>query len=99
MTIERINEIANYLGADVEKAKAMMALSAEDAAAKLTAEGFTVTADELVALGEELKKQGTKEGELDENDLENVAGGVGPCFWILVGVAVGYGGYWFARNH
>ena len=86
MTTERINAISEYLATDIEKTKALLAVSPEEAAEKLTAEGFTVSAEELVEYGETLKNQLGKEGELHEDDLENVAGGVGPCFWILVGV-------------
>ncbi len=89
MTIERMNEISEYLSADVQKTQALLALSPEEASVKLTDEGFAVTADELIEFGQKLGAKPPKEGELDESDLEEVAGGLGPCFWIIVG-AVGY---------
>lgn len=81
MTEERLNEIAQAIGADEARAKALFELSPEAAAEKLTKEGFAVTADELIAFGKEAKKALSKvEGELGENDLENVAGGL--KLWI-----------------
>lgn len=86
MTTERINEISNYLATDLTKTKELLVISPEEAASRLNAEGFSVSADELIAYGDILKESAAKTGELAESDLEQVAGGVGPCFWILVGV-------------
>ena len=92
MTSERINEISQYLAKDLEGTKALLDMDASDAAAKLSAGGFAVTAEELIGYGEEIKKiAGADEnGELGENDLVNVAGGVATATLIIVGLVAGY---------
>ena len=91
MTTERINEISSYLAKDVEATKKLLDMDPADAAAKLVEEGFAVTADELIAYGDALKELGaSKEGELDEADLENVAGGIAIPTLLLIGIVAGY---------
>lgn len=91
MTNDRINEISEYLVKDTNAAKELMEMTPENAASKMIADGFEVTADELIEFGEELKKVNVNtEGELKENDLENVSGGLLASTVILGGIAIGY---------
>ena len=91
MTTERITEISEFLAKDLDGTKALLAMDPSDAAAKLSADGLDVSADELIAYGEEIKKiAGGQNGELTENDLENVAGGFATATLLLVGIVAGY---------
>lgn len=92
MTIERVNEISTVLAQDVEVAKSLLEMSPEEAAAKLNADGFEVSADELIDYGEELKKMNANagSGELNEKDLENASGGIAFSTALLIGVVAGY---------
>ena len=91
MTIDRVNQISEFLAQDLQGTKALMEMEPAEAAEALAKKGFTVTGEELAEYGEELKKMGkTTEGELDEKDLENVSGGIAASTVILIGMAVGY---------
>ena len=91
MTTERINEISEYLARDLEKAKSLLESTPEEAAENLRVEGFDVTAEELIAYSEELIKiANEKDGELNEDDLENVAGGIAGSTVILIGMVIGF---------
>ena len=91
MDNERINEISNFLAKDIEATKKLLDLDPEKAAEQITAQGFEVTATELVEYGEKLKELGAaKKDELDEADLENVAGGIAFSTLLLIGIVAGY---------
>ena len=90
MTKERINEISDFLAKDLGKARELLALSPEEAAAKISDDGFKVTPEELVEYGESLKTISLKEGELEEAALENVDGGIAAATIILGGMVVGF---------
>ena len=91
MKIERINEISAFLANDLQNTKTLLEMEPAEAAKALAKGGLDVSPEELVEYGEELKKMSKEtEGELDENDLENVAGGIAAATVILVGMAVGY---------
>lgn len=91
MTTERINAISDYLAKDLDGAKALLAMSPEEAAAKISENGFSVTSEELVEYGEAVKKiAAEKDGELVEGELENVAGGIAASTIILGSMVVGF---------
>lgn len=91
MTKERIDAISEFLAKDLEGTKKLLDAEPDVAAAKMTAEGFAVTADELVEYGEEIKRLSAQsEGELAEGDLENVAGGIATATLIIIGLVAGY---------
>lgn len=75
LTQERADIISKYLEADEENAKAVLALDPEQAAAKINQEGYDFTVDEIVAYGNALKLA-LADGELKDDELDNVAGGV-----------------------
>lgn len=96
LTVERAEKLAAYLKAD-ESRKALLELSAEDAAVKINADGNDFTVDELTEFGEELKKVAlqAESGELDADALDNVSGGS-----ITAGVAIALfmGGYTIGKD-
>lgn len=78
LTNERAELIAKYLTDNQERAKALLELSAEEAAAKINADGFDFSVDEIREFGQQLQMIAdaqSKNGELNAEDLENVAGG------------------------
>lgn len=96
MNEKRINEIISAMGTDEDQIKALLELSPEEAAAKFKAQGFEVSADELVDFGKYCAEHVDQSGEINETQLENVSGGsiMGAAF--LVGVI---GGMILARKN
>lgn len=91
ITKERAELLAKYLMDDKQRLEQLMAMPAEAAAAKINADGYDFSTDELVAFAEELEKQpAQKNGELSEDDLDNVTGGgvgaflLGSIAWYLI---------------
>lgn len=78
LTLERTETLGKYLTEDPARAKALLDLSAEDAAKKLKDEGYDFTAEELAEFGENLAaaSSAAPSGELSEENLQNVSGGV-----------------------
>lgn len=94
LTQERADILTNYLSADVNKTEALLGMEPADALAEINAAGYDFTVEELNAYAQALKfaKAG---GELNTEELENVAGGfglvaAGLCIvgGIVVGIAV-----------
>lgn len=85
LTNERSNLIGNYLAANKERAMVLLELSPEDAAAKINADGYDFTVDEIAEFGDQMKKAVTasQEGELSEDALDGVSGGL-----VVEGVAI-----------
>lgn len=76
---ERAEKLAQYLTADIERAKKLLDMSPEDVVAQMKAEGYDFTVEEVMEFGEQLKHVPTasvKDGELSEEALSEVAGGV-----------------------
>lgn len=91
MTEERMNQIVDAILAKGDEAQALFDMEPEAAAKELTSGGFPVTADELVELGEAVNKaklSGNAEGELNESDLDDVAGGCWGCVYRIVKYAI-----------
>ena len=76
LTEERTVLLGNYLNENPEKAEKLLSLSVEDATAQINADGFDFTTDEIQEFGDNLKKFASSDGELDEDSLANVSGGV-----------------------
>ena len=74
---ERADLLAAYLDADIENAKKLLELSAEDAADKINANGYDFSVEEVAEFGAQLQKaiEATQKGELSEDALNDVAGG------------------------
>lgn len=96
MTNERMEQIAQVLLDKGNEAKALYEMEPVEAAKRLTEEGFPVSAEELTALGEAIVKanQTDANGELDEGQLDAVAGGCGKCL-----AAVAKAIYEIFKNH
>jgi lactobin A/cerein 7B family class IIb bacteriocin len=97
ITNEKATAIAAYFKADDARMNELFAMEPADAAAKMTADGCEVTAEELIELQAELKKMSVTGTELDEAALENVAGGIAPIL-IAAGLFVGGVGVGIAVN-
>ena len=63
---------------DEETAKSLLEKSPEEVSAYMKTQGYEYSVEEIKAIGAELKAMADKqpEGELDEDALENVAGGM-----------------------
>ncbi len=88
MTKERIQAIGKVLEND-EQRKALLAMEPAAAAEELKKEGYDFTADELIEFGN-LVAEATSTGELNAEDLDNVAGG---AVSLTVLAALGGGAY------
>ena len=96
ITQERAELLCKYLMENEERAEVMYQCSAEEAAERINADGYDLTAAELADLAEEVEKlQARKNGELNEDDLDTVAGGglgrwalESQVYWYLLGVKV-----------
>lgn len=76
MTDERKELLGKFLYEDLERAKKLTEMSPEDAAVEIKSYGFDFTADELVSFAEDVEAlRASMEGELSEDDLDDVAGG------------------------
>lgn len=79
LTNERAEKLANYLAADADRAKKLVDLPVDEAVKAINADGFDFSADELKDFGEVMQKVSSavgENGELDEDALGNVAGGI-----------------------
>ncbi len=86
MTQERIEKIAEVLNENESRAKKLIEMDPVAAAEQLKAEGYDFTSDELIEFGEFIAKVKEETGELDVENLENVAGGV-----VVAGAVVAAG--------
>lgn len=88
LTVERAETLTNFLKSDPARTEMLFGLESEEALKSINANGFDFTIDELNEYCAEFKKvmvQG--EGELDEAQLENVAGGLVLTGAMVVGLA------------
>jgi len=72
MSKESLQKFAQKLEQDSEWGNQFNDLSVEEFVARASEEGFDITAEEINSVTQE-----SAEGELSEDDLENVAGGFG----------------------
>lgn len=75
LTQERADLLTKYLEEDQDRAKNVLSLEVEAAAKEINRSGYDFSVDELTEYGNALKLA-TAQGELNEDDLENVSGGV-----------------------
>lgn len=76
---------------DAETAKSLLEKSPEEVSAYMKTQGYEYSVEEIKAIGAELKAMADKqsEGELDEDALEDVAGGVFISTAVAIAVGVG----------
>ena len=88
LTEEKGKMLADYLMEDQERANRLLSMSPEEAVKELNAAGYSFTAEELVEFGDVLSVA-VNQGELSEDDLENVAGGLGvvATYCVACGIA------------
>lgn len=106
ITKEKFEILANYMGEDDTRAKALTSVSAEEACRRINADGFDFTADELLAFAEIVEKASdVKQGELNESDLDNVSGGIlvstivaGVWYCAFVSVSAACAQEWLRRR-
>ncbi|MCL1919136.1 MAG: hypothetical protein FWG14_12710 [Peptococcaceae bacterium] len=75
LTQERAELLAEILTADVERGKNLLALEAQEALTQINALGNDFTLEELNEYGNAMDAI-AKQGELDADALDNIAGGV-----------------------
>lgn len=94
LTEQRAKLLADYLMEDKERANRLFNMAPEDAVSEINAAGFNFTTEELIEFGDAMSIA-AKNGELTEDDLEDVAGGLGvvATYLIACGIALacGYG--------
>ena len=88
LTQERADMISQFLASDQERAKGLLNLEPEQALEKINSMGNDFTLSELDEYCKALKLAIT-DGELNTDELENVAGGVAGT--IAVGALIGCG--------
>lgn len=92
----KIEAVAKVLKEDIERAKKLFELSPADAAAEFKKLGCDVSEEELYEIGEALKAllpAVNQNGEIDEDALDTVAGGLtSTLYGILGGTVVGAAG-------
>ena len=103
LTTERTDLLGKYLQEDVNRAKALLNLSPEEATEKINADGYDFSVDEIIEFGENLKAA-SAEGELSEESLNDVAGGLVittaaaavyvSCITLGLGVGYAAGKHW-----
>jgi lactobin A/cerein 7B family class IIb bacteriocin len=86
ITKERAEALSAVLTADVDRTKAWLVLTPEEAVEKINALGHDFTVEEINEYGEAMKLAATQD-ELNADQLEGVSGGVAP--WLIVAGAMG----------
>lgn len=80
---ERAAMLASYLNSDIERAKELLSMSPETAVVKINASGYDFSLEEIVEFGSQLQAAAEQDGELTEESLCDVAGGL-----VVAGVAI-----------
>ena len=97
LTNERAAKLADFLKEDVERANKLVDMSPEDAAKFINEAGYDFTVEEVVEFGENLKVAAAQAGELSEDNLDEVAGGLAAAAagvyltCISIGITLGMG--------
>lgn len=105
METNKYQDLINYLAADEARATVLLAMPAEEACAKMNADGLNMTPDDLNDFDEVMAKIAkTNAGsELNEDDLDSVAGGAGVTVAMVLSAMATLGGAaaaieWFAKK-
>ena len=82
----RAEQLGKYLASDTEKAKKLLTLSPEEAMEAINAEGYDFTLEEINEYGAKIRRvSALSSDEISEENLEEVAGGVGVITIAFVG--------------
>lgn len=84
---ERAEKLVAYLDADPLRAKEWLDLPVEDAVARINADGYDFTKEELMEFDETLVAafEFTADGELHVEELDNISGG-GGCISLAISI-------------
>lgn len=95
---ERTEAIAKYLLDDEKRAQEVLSLSPEEAVSRINSDGNNFSVEEIQEFGENLKYVASQNGELSEDQLSDVSGGVIAAAaaavyltCVSIGVALGSG--------
>lgn len=91
LTVERAEALTDFLKSDIARAEELFGKEPEEALKIINANGFDFSIDELNEYCAEFKAV-VSQGELDEDQLENVAGGIvltAGMVWGLAGCFAG----------
>lgn len=91
LTQEKANTLSDYLAADQERALKLLSMDADEAMTAINSDGYNFTLDELNEYCAALKTAVSKvnDGELSEDELADVAGGV---IVVTTGLVLGLAG-------
>ena len=91
LTNDRTEKLASFLSSDLDRAKSLLTLTPEEATTKINAEGFDFTVEEVVEFGKLLQTAASSSdnGELSEEELGDVAGGIGVVAGALIALGAG----------
>ena len=84
LTKERAGILVDFLNADKDRAERIVKLDPAEAVKEINAAGNDFTAEELIEFGEVAAK--AQSGELDDDALEDVAGGSATVVSLVVGL-------------
>lgn len=76
LTQERADVLSEFLAEDSDRTERLLGLAPEEALAEINGNGYDYTSEELEEYCQALKTS-VPEGELNADDLDNVAGGTG----------------------
>ena len=90
LTAERSELLSNFLIQDKERAYGLLEQEAEVAVAKINSYGYDFSVEEVQEFGKQLLQSMNQSGELSEESLESVSGGVLvlPAGVLAAGVAL-----------
>ncbi len=91
MTNERAEILTQYLTSDPDRAKELLALEPQEALVKINADGYDFSVEELNEYCRAFKAA-FAEGELNENELESVSGGLVLTAGMVFGLAACFAG-------
>lgn len=93
LTNERAEMLANYFNENTEERIELFGIEAANAVEQMNADGCDVTLEEFQEFAEAVEElANSSEGELDENSLDDVSGGIGgiinPLRWIIPSIPI-----------
>ena len=88
---DRMERLASFLSSDLDRAKTLLALTPEEAVTTINAEGFDFAVEEIEEFGKILQTAAanSENGELSEEELGDVAGGIGVVAGALIALGAG----------
>ena len=89
LTQEKADQITSFLSQDIDRAKVLLEMEPEEALAEINSAGIECSLNEIKEYGKVLCSaiEITQKGELNEDDLQQVAGGVIITAGLILGLA------------